>query len=144
LIDRPIRPLFPEGYTNEVQVIATVVSLNPSVEPDIPALLGTSAALAIAGVPFNGPIGAACIGYKDGQYLLNPSPDALKESDLTLVVAGTEKAVLMVESEAKCLPEDVMLGAVLYGHEQMQTAIAAINDFATMVNPASKIGLGST
>ena len=138
LIDRPIRPLFPEGYTNEVQVIATVVSLNPSVEPDIPALLGTSAALAIAGVPFNGPIGAACIGYKDGQYLLNPSPDALKESDLTLVVAGTEKAVLMVESEAKCLPEDVMLGAVLYGHEQMQTAIAAINDFATMVNPARK------
>jgi polyribonucleotide nucleotidyltransferase len=138
LIDRPIRPLFPEGYTNEVQVIATVVSLNPSVEPDIPALLGTSAALAIAGVPFNGPIGAACVGYKDGQYLLNPSPDSLKESDLILVVAGTEKAVLMVESEAKCLPEDVMLGAVLYGHEQMQTAIAAINDFAKMVNPASK------
>ncbi len=132
LIDRPIRPLFPEGYTNEVQIIATVVSLNPDVDTEIPALLGASAALAISGLPFNGPIGAACVGYKDGQYLLNVSPTELKESDLTLVVAGTAQAVLMVESEAKSLSEDVMLGAVLFGHEQMQTAINAINEFAQM------------
>ncbi|MDD5215056.1 MAG: polyribonucleotide nucleotidyltransferase, partial [Methylococcales bacterium] len=130
LIDRPIRPLFPEGYTNEVQIIVTVVSLNPDVDTEIPALLGASAALAISGLPFNGPIGAANVGYKDGQYLLNASPTALKESDLILVVAGTSQAVLMVESEAKNLSEEVMLGAVLFGHEQMQTAINAINEFA--------------
>jgi polyribonucleotide nucleotidyltransferase len=130
LIDRPIRPLFPEGYTNEVQIIATVISLNPEVDTEIPALLGASAALAIAGLPFNGPIGAACVGYKDGQYLLNPSPAALKDSRLQLVVAGTARAVLMVESEADCLSEEEMLGAVLFGHEQMQTAINAINEFA--------------
>ncbi|MDD5319599.1 MAG: polyribonucleotide nucleotidyltransferase [Methylococcales bacterium] len=130
LIDRPIRPLFPEGYTNEVQIIATVVSLNPEVDPEIPALLGASAALAVSGLPFNGPIGAACVGYKDGRYLLNPSPAALKESQLTLVVAGTAHAVLMVESEAAGLSEEVMLGAVLFGHEQMQIAINAINEFA--------------
>jgi polyribonucleotide nucleotidyltransferase len=130
LIDRPIRPLFPEGYTNEVQIIATVVSLNPEVDPEIAALLGASAALAVSGLPFNGPVGAACVGYKDGEYLLNPSPAALKESQLTLVVAGTAQAVLMVESEAKGLSEEVMLGAVLFGHQQMQTAINAINEFA--------------
>ncbi|MGR9000252.1 MAG: polyribonucleotide nucleotidyltransferase, partial [Gammaproteobacteria bacterium] len=130
LIDRPIRPLFPEGYTNEVQIIATVISLNPEVDPEIPALLGASAALAVSELPFNGPIGAACVGYKDGSYLLNPSPSALKESQLTLVVAGTAHAVLMVESEAAGLSEEVMLGAVLFGHEQMQIAINAINEFA--------------
>ena len=130
LIDRPIRPLFPEGYTNEVQIIATVISLNPEVDPEIPALLGASAALAVSGLPFNGPIGAACVGYKDGKYLLNPSPVALKESQLTLVVAGTAHAVLMVESEAAGLSEEVMLGAVLFGHEQMQIAINAITEFA--------------
>ena len=130
LIDRPIRPLFPEGYTNEVQIIATVISLNPEVDPEIPALLGASAALAVSGLPFNGPIGAACVGYKDGSYLLNPSPAVLKESQLTLVVAGTAHAVLMVESEAAGLSEEVMLGAVLFGHEQMQLAINAINEFA--------------
>jgi polyribonucleotide nucleotidyltransferase len=130
LIDRPIRPLFPEGYTDEVQIIATVVSLNPEVNPEIPALLGASAALAISGLPFNGPVGAATVGYKDGEYLLNPSPGALKESQLELVVAGTEHAVLMVESEADNLSEEVMLGAVLFGHQQMQVAISAINEFA--------------
>ena len=130
LIDRPVRPLFPEGYTNEVQIIATVISLNPEVDPEIPALIGASAALAVSGLPFNGPIGAACVGYKDGSYLLNPSPAALKESQLTLVVAGTAHAVLMVESEAAGLSEEVMLGAVLFGHEQMQIAINAINEFA--------------
>jgi polyribonucleotide nucleotidyltransferase len=130
LIDRPLRPLFPEGYTNEVQIIATVISLNPQVNSEIPALLGASAALAVSGLPFNGPIGAACVGYKDGQYLLNPSPALLKNSKLELVVAGTQHAVLMVESEAQCLSEEVMLGAVLFGHEQMQTAITAINEFA--------------
>ncbi len=130
LIDRPIRPLFPEGYTNEVQIIATVISLNPEVDPEIPALLGASAALAVSGLPFNGPIGAACVGYKDGAYLINPSPNALKDSELTLVVAGTAHAVLMVESEAIGLSEEIMLGAVLFGHEQMQVAINAINEFA--------------
>ena len=130
LIDRPIRPLFPEGYSNEVQIIATVISLNPEVDTEIPALIGASAALAVSGLPFNGPLGAACVGYKDGRYLLNPSPAALKESQLTLVVAGTAHAVLMVESEAAGLPEEVMLGAVLFGHEQMQIAINAINEFA--------------
>ncbi len=130
LIDRPIRPLFPEGYTNEVQIIATVISLNPEVDPEIPALLGASAALAVSGLPFNGPIGAACVGYKEGVYLINPSPATLKESELTLVVAGTAHAVLMVESEATGLSEEIMLGAVLFGHEQMQVAINAINEFA--------------
>ena len=130
LIDRPIRPLFPEGYTNEVQIVATVISLNPEIDTEIPALLGASAALAISGLPFNGPIGAACVGFQDGSYLLNPSPAALKESQLTLVVAGTAHAVLMVESEAAGLSEEVMLGAVLFGHEQMQAAINAINEFA--------------
>ncbi|EGW21053.1 polyribonucleotide nucleotidyltransferase [Methylobacter tundripaludum] len=130
LIDRPIRPLFPEGYTNEVQIIATVVSLNPEVDPEIPALLGASAALAVSGLPFNGPVGAATVGYKDGEYILNPTPAALKESQLELVVAGTAHAVLMVESEADNLSEEVMLGAVLFGHQQMQVAINAINEFA--------------
>ena len=130
LIDRPIRPLFPEGFRNEVQVIATVVSLNPEVEGDIPALIGTSAALAISGIPFNGPIGAAKVGYANGQYLLNPTATELKGSELELVVAGTSKAVLMVESEAKLLSEDVMLGAVTFGHEQMQAVIQAIKEFA--------------
>jgi polyribonucleotide nucleotidyltransferase len=134
LIDRPIRPLFPKGYTNEVQIICTVMSLNPAVDPEIPALIGASAALAISGLPFNGPIGAARVGYKDGEYLLNQSSTGLSdESDLDLVVAGTESAVLMVESEANGLSEEVMLGAVLFGHEQMQVAIKAINELAAEV-----------
>ncbi len=133
LIDRPIRPLFPEGFTNECQVIATVVSMDPDISPDIPALIGTSAALAISGVPFNGPIGAARVGYKDGEYLLNPSNQALEESALDLVVAGTQNAVLMVESEAKLLSEETMLGAVMFGHEQMQSVIKAIQEFAAEV-----------
>ena len=133
LIDRPIRPLFPDGYKNEVQIIATVVSLNPEVGTEIPALLGASAALAVSGLPFNGPVGAACVGYKDGEYVLNPSAATIKESQLELVVAGTEHAVLMVESEAELLSEEVMLGAVLFGHEQMQTAINAINEFSAEV-----------
>ncbi len=133
LIDRPIRPLFPDGYTNEVQVILTVVSLNPEVDTEIPAILGTSAALAVSGLPFNGPVGAACVGYQEGEYLLNPAAEALKESQLALVVAGTEHAVLMVESEADLLPEEVMLGAVLFGHEHMQVAINAIKEFAAEV-----------
>ncbi|WP_018934782.1 polyribonucleotide nucleotidyltransferase [Thioalkalivibrio sp. ALJ24] len=130
LIDRPIRPLFPEGFKNETQVIATVVSINPEVDPDVPAMLGASAALALSGVPFGGPIGAARVGYRAGEYLLNPSFSALEESELNLVVAGTENAVLMVESEASELSEETMLGAVMYGHEQMQTAIRAINELA--------------
>ena len=130
LIDRPIRPLFPKGFRNEVQVIATVMSLNPDVDPDIPALIGASAALAISGMPFAGPIGAAKVGYVNGNYVLNPGAAALEESDLELVVAGTRDAVLMVESEAKGLSEDVMLGAVMYGHEQMQAAIDTINELA--------------
>ena len=130
LIDRPIRPLFPKGFKNEVQVIATVVSLNPDVDPDIPAMIGASAALAISGMPFAGPIAAARVGYKDGNYLLNPGREALLESDLDLVVAGTEAAVLMVESEAQRLSEEVMLGAVMFGHEQMQVAIEAIKELA--------------
>ncbi len=134
LIDRPVRPLFPKGYTNEVQIICTVMSLNPGVDPEIPALIGTSAALAISGLPFNGPIGAARVGYKDGQYLLNQTTVGLSdESDLDLVVAGTESAVLMVESEANGLSEEVMLGAVLFGHEQMQVAIKAIKELAAEV-----------
>ena len=130
LIDRPIRPLFPKGFKNEVQVIATVMSLNPEVDADIPALLGASAALAISGMPFAGPIGAAKVSYSDGNYVLNPSVAAAKESDLELIVAGTEEAVLMVESEASGLSEEIMLGAVMFGHEQMQVAISAINELA--------------
>jgi polyribonucleotide nucleotidyltransferase len=130
LIDRPIRPLFPEGFYNEVQVVATVMSVNPEVDPDIAAMIGVSAALTIAGLPFNGPVGGARVGYIDGQYVLNPTASQLKESKLNLVVAGTEHAVLMVESEAQELPEDVMLGAVVFGHEQMQVAINAINELA--------------
>ncbi len=137
LIDRPIRPLFPKGYRKELQIIATVKSLNPAVHPEIPALIGASAALAISGVPFGGPIGAARVGYKDGQYLLNPPFVGLgPDSDLDLVVAGTEKAVLMVESEARGLSEEVMLGAVLFGHEQMQVVIQAIRELAAEVNKA--------
>ncbi|MBM3357955.1 MAG: polyribonucleotide nucleotidyltransferase [Betaproteobacteria bacterium] len=128
LIDRPIRPLFPEGFYHEVQIVATVVSSNNEVDSDIPAMVGASAALAISGIPFNGPIGAARVAYVNGQYLLNPTATELKSSQLDLVVAGTEQAVLMVESEAKELPEDVMLGAVVYGHEQMQIVIGAINE----------------
>ncbi len=130
LIDRPIRPLFPKGFLNEVQVIATVISANADVDPDIPAMLGASAALMLSGIPFKGPIGAARVGYRNGQYLLNPTNSQLLESDLDLVVAGTENAVLMVESEAKALDEEVMLGAVMYGHEQMQAAIAVIKELA--------------
>ncbi len=131
LIDRPIRPLFPKGFTNEVQVICTVMSHNPYVDPEIPSIIGTSAALAISGLPFQGPIGAARVGYKNGEYLLNPPGTGLSEvTDLDLVVAGTADAVLMVESEARELPEDVMLGAVLFGHEQMQVAIRAIEELA--------------
>jgi len=133
LIDRPVRPLFPKGFTNEVQVIATVMSLNPDVDPDIPALIGASAALAISGMPFAGPIAAAKVGYKDGEYVLNPGVSAIAEGDLELVVAGTKDAVLMVESEAKGLSEEVMLGAVMFGHEQMQVAIDTINELAAEV-----------
>jgi polyribonucleotide nucleotidyltransferase len=127
LIDRPIRPLFPDGFRNEVQIIATVMSMNPEVDGDILALLGASAALSLSGAPFDGPIGAAKVGYKDGRYLLNPSKTELVDSQLELVVAGTASAVLMVESEAQELSEDVMLGAVMFGHQQMQVAIDAIN-----------------
>ena len=128
LIDRPIRPLFPDGFYNEVQVVVTVMSSNPEVDPDIPALIGASAALAISGIPFNGPIGAARVGYLNGQYVMCPTMSQLKDSQLNLVVAGTATAVLMVESEADQLSEEIMLGAVVYGHEQMLTAINAINE----------------
>jgi polyribonucleotide nucleotidyltransferase len=130
LIDRPIRPLFPDGFFNEVQVVATVMSLNPEVDSDIPAMLAVSAALEISGIPFSGPIGACRVGYVGGEYVLNPTMTQLKESRLNLVVAGTEQGVMMVESEALELPEDAMLGAVMYGHEQMQTAIQAIDELA--------------
>lgn len=130
LIDRPIRPLFPEGFTNEVQVIATVLSLDPQIDPDIPSLLGASAAFALSGLPFMGPIGAARVGYVNNEYVLNPTAKQLEQSALDLVVAGTNSAVLMVESEAKELSEEIMLGAVLFGHEQMQTVITAINELA--------------
>ena len=128
LIDRPLRPLFPEGFYNEVQVVAMVVSLNPEIDPDIPAMIGASAALAISGIPFDGPIGAARVGYINGQYVLNPTLTQLATSQLNLVVAGTQSAVLMVESEAQELSEEIMLGAVVFGHDQMQAAINAIND----------------
>jgi len=127
LIDRPVRPLFPEGFFNEVQVVIHVLSVNPEIDPDIPAIIGASAALSISGIPFSGPVGAARVGYIDGKYVLNPSATELKTSRLNLVVAGTERAVLMVESEADQLSEDVMLGAVVYGHEQMQAVIGAID-----------------
>ena len=130
LIDRPIRPLFPDGFYNEVQVVATVMSVNPEVDPDIAALLGVSAALTISGIPFNGPIGAARVGYIGGQYVLNPTATQLAESELNLVVAGTEHAVLMVESEARELSEEVMLGSVVFGHQQMNAAIQAIHELA--------------
>ena len=130
LIDRPIRPLFPDGFFNEVQVVATVVSSNSEIDADIPALIGASAALALSGIPFNGPIGAARVGYLDGAYVLNPTASELKASELNLVVAGTQQAVLMVESEANELSEEIMLGSVVYGHEQMQAVIDAINDLA--------------
>jgi len=130
LIDRPIRPLFPKGFKNEVQVVATVISLNPEVNSDIPALIGASAALALSGMPFQGPIAAARVGYIDGDYVLNPTKTELTNSKLDLVVAGTKDAVLMVESEADCLSEEVMLGAVVFGHDQMQVAISAISELA--------------
>tara|TARA_B110000977_G_scaffold44751_1_gene60854 strand:- start:711 stop:2813 length:2103 start_codon:yes stop_codon:yes gene_type:complete len=133
LIDRPIRPLFPKGFKNEVQIIATVVSLNPEVDADIPALIGASAALAISGIPFAGPVGAVKVGYTDGEYILNPSKTELESSDLELVVAGTNKAVLMVESEANVLSEEIMLGAVMFGHQNMQSAISAISELAAEV-----------
>ncbi|RQW63864.1 polyribonucleotide nucleotidyltransferase [Vibrio viridaestus] len=133
LIDRPIRPLFPEGFTNEVQIIATVMAVNPDVQPDIPAMIGTSAALAISGIPFNGPIAAARVGHIEGQLVLNPSQTELQSSRLDLVVAGTENAVLMVESEADILSEEEMLAAVVFGHDQQQAAITAINEFAAEV-----------
>ena len=133
LIDRPIRPLFPDGFNNEVQVVATVLSVDPDIDSDIPALLGASAALALSGMPFQGPIGAARVGYKDGKYLLNPTRKHLAESDLDLVVAGTSEAVLMVESEASGLSEETMLGAVMFGHEQMQAAIKVINELVREV-----------
>ncbi len=128
LIDRPLRPLFPEGFYNEVQVIIHVLSCNPEIDPDIPAMIGASAALAISGIPFNGPIGAARVGYIDGQYLVNPTASQLKTSQMDLIVAGTEAAVLMVESEAQQLSEEIMLGGVVFGHTQMQAVIGAIHE----------------
>ena len=128
LIDRPLRPLFPEGFYNEVQVVIHVLSLNPDIPADIPALIGASAALAVSGLPFNGPVGAARVAYINNEYVLNPTRTQMKESALDLIVAGTERAVLMVESEAKQLSEEVMLGGVVFGHEQMQTAIDAIHE----------------
>ncbi|MDO4656993.1 polyribonucleotide nucleotidyltransferase [Kingella sp. (in: b-proteobacteria)] len=135
LIDRPIRPLFPEGFYHDIQIVAMVVSCDPEIDSDIPAMIGASAALVLSGVPFAGPIGAARVGYANGQYLLNPSKTELATSQLDLVVAGTQQAVLMVESEANILPEDVMLGAMVFGHEQMQAVITAINELADEVNP---------
>ncbi len=137
LIDRPVRPLFPEGFTNEVQITATVLSLNPEIDPDVPAMLGASAALTLSGIPFKGPIGAARVAFIDERYVLNPTASELDESLLDLVVAGTENAVLMVESEADMLSEDEMLGAVIFGHEQMQAAIVAIRELASEVGVTS-------
>jgi polyribonucleotide nucleotidyltransferase len=128
LIDRPIRPLFPDGFFHDVQVVLHVMSVNPEIDPDIPAMIGASAALSLSGIPFKGPIGAARVGYVDGQFVLNPTATQLKSSGLDLVVAGTERAVLMVESEADQLPEDVMLGAVMFGHQQIQVAIDTIHE----------------
>lgn len=134
LMDRPIRPLFPKGFRNDVQVVATVISSNPEVDSEIVAMIGSSAALAISGMPFNGPVGTARVGYIDGEYKLNPSTSELENSDLDLVVAGTKDAVLMVESEANGLSEEVMLGAVIFGHDEMQTVITAINELKEEVN----------
>ena len=134
LVDRPLRPLFPKGFTHEVQVILTVISYDPQINPDIPALIGASAAMSISGLPFSGPVGAARVGYIDGNYVLNPTTEQMESSQLDLVVAGTESAVLMVESEAKELPEDVMLGSVVFGHEQQQVVINAIRELAAEVN----------
>ena len=133
LIDRPLRPLFPEAFYNEVQVVATVMSSDSEIDPDIPAIIGASAAMAISGIPFYGPLGAARVGYIDGEYIINPSATQMKETELDLVVAATATAVMMVESEAKELPEDVMLGAVVFGHEQMQAVINMINELAAEV-----------
>lgn len=134
LIDRPLRPLFPDGFVNEVQVVVTVMSANPEIPTDIISIIAASAALATSGLPWNGPLGAARVGYINGQYVLNPLTSETEESDLDLVVAGSDKAVVMVESEAKILPEDVMLGAVMYGHEQQQVVINEIKEFAKEVN----------
>ena len=134
LIDRPLRPLFPDGFVNEVQVVVTVMSANPEIPTDIISIIAASAALATSGLPWNGPLGAARVGYIDGQYVLNPLTQESKVSDLDLVVAGSEKAVVMVESEANCLPESVMLGAVMFGHEQQQAVIKEIEEFAKQVN----------
>ena len=136
LIDRPLRPLFPESFTNEVQVVATVLSVDTEIDSDIPAMIGASAALAISGIPFNGPMGAARVGYIDGQYVLNPTVTQLKSSALDLVVAGTEKAVLMVESEAKILSEEIMLNAVYFGHQAYQDVIAAVKELAAKAGKA--------
>ena len=137
LIDRPIRPLFPKEFKNEIQIIASVMSLDPTVDPDIAAIIGASASLSLTGAPFNGPIGAARVGYKNGEYILNPSFKELEDSNLDLVVAGTKTSVLMVESEAKQLPEDIMLGAVMYGHQELQIVIDSIESFAKEVNVKS-------
>ena len=134
LIDRPLRPLFPDGFVNEVQVVVTVMSANPEIPTDIISIIAASAALSTSGLPWNGPLGAARVGYINGQYVLNPLTSETEESDLDLVVAGSDKAVVMVESEAKILPEDVMLGAVMYGHEQQQVVINEIKEFAKEVN----------
>lgn len=134
LIDRPIRPLFPKGFTNEVQIVATLISLNPEIDPEIPALIGVSAALSISGMPFNGPIAAARVAYIEGDYVLNPTKTQLASSALNLVVAGTSAAVLMVESEANCLSEEIMLGSVVFGHEKLQTVIGVIEEFKAEVD----------
>ncbi|HUT41348.1 MAG TPA: polyribonucleotide nucleotidyltransferase [Gammaproteobacteria bacterium] len=134
LVDRPLRPLFPKGFTHEVQVILTVISYDPQINPDIPAMIGASAAMSISGLPFAGPIGAARVGYIDGSYVLNPTTAQMESSQLDLIVSGTEHAVLMVESEAKELPEDVMLGSVVFGHDQQQAVISVIKEFAAQVN----------
>ena len=134
LVDRPLRPLFPKGFTHEVQVILTVISYDPQIPPDIPAMIGASAAMSISGLPFAGPIGAARVAYIDGNYVLNPTTAQMEVSQLDLIVSGTESAVLMVESEAKELPEDVMLGSVVFGHEQQQSVIKAIKELAAEVN----------
>jgi len=134
LIDRPVRPLFPRDFCNEVQIVATVLSSNPDINADIPALIGASAALTLSGLPFRGPIAAVRVGYSEGQYILNPSFKQLETSNLDLVVAGTEKAVLMVESQAAELTEEIMLKAILFGHQQMQGVIQAIKELAEESN----------
>ena len=137
LIDRPLRPSFPKGFMNEVQVIATLLSMNPDVQTDIVAMIGASAALSISGIPFNGPIAGARVGYLNNQYTLNPSLSQMPDSDLNLVVAGTSDAILMVESEASQLSEEIMLGAVMYGHEQMQPVIQAISELKNEIGKDS-------